>query len=292
MLAAVVNDAAVFGLARFARFQQQLAMEQLREADDGVERRPQLVTDGGDERGLGAAGALGFVARLLHRERVPFAGRDVAHHDDDAVGGRERRAPQLQPFRRRGFHQRRDLDLQRNGGAEFEALGDGLVAARGVGGTHRRRQPVPHQPRRRYAEEGVSCRRCERDFAVGVVARDDIAGVVGDQAIGRAALFKREPRQAMASVQRDDGRHRVEGDRRQGGDAERPGEHDGRRQRDGGQQTAEDVESGDLVAVTDGMNPAGKEVSNPLARPTTHMKSHALLAANAAPPLLNCRGAL
>ena len=44
-----------------------LVDQHLGEADDGVERRAQLVAHGGEEPALGGVGALGFGARILER---------------------------------------------------------------------------------------------------------------------------------------------------------------------------------------------------------------------------------
>ena len=62
------------------------------EADDGIERRAQLVAHGGEEAALGGVGALGLGARLLERLLLRLALGDVAHDRDDlALVPRRRR---------------------------------------------------------------------------------------------------------------------------------------------------------------------------------------------------------
>src|SRR5882724_4048276 len=69
MGAALVDVLGVLAIAFLAERPQQLALEHLREADDGVERRAQLVAHGGQEFGLGAAGALGLLHGFMQRAR-------------------------------------------------------------------------------------------------------------------------------------------------------------------------------------------------------------------------------
>ena len=65
--------------------------QHLREADDGVERRAQLVAHGREEAALGLVGPLGLGARVLERCFLFLALGDVAHHRHDlALAGRRR----------------------------------------------------------------------------------------------------------------------------------------------------------------------------------------------------------
>ena len=56
MLAAVVDVAGIVAVARFVDGAQQLVLDDLGKADDGVQRRPQLVAHVGEEHRLGAVG--------------------------------------------------------------------------------------------------------------------------------------------------------------------------------------------------------------------------------------------
>ncbi len=62
--AAGVDVLAVFQVFRRAQFAEHARLHDFREADDGVERRAQLVADIGQELGLGAVGLLGAVLLL------------------------------------------------------------------------------------------------------------------------------------------------------------------------------------------------------------------------------------
>src|SRR5438876_40187 len=59
--AAFMHGAGVVAVVRVADRPHRLGAQQLREADDGVERRPQLVAHVGEELGLGAARELGLL---------------------------------------------------------------------------------------------------------------------------------------------------------------------------------------------------------------------------------------
>ena len=62
--AALVDVLAVFVVFRRAERAEHARLHDLREADDGVERRAQLVADIGEELGLGPVGVLGAVLLL------------------------------------------------------------------------------------------------------------------------------------------------------------------------------------------------------------------------------------
>ena len=65
MDAALVDVLRVFAIALLAQRAQQLALQHFGEADDGVERRAQLMAHRGQELGLGAARQLGPLHRLM-----------------------------------------------------------------------------------------------------------------------------------------------------------------------------------------------------------------------------------
>ena len=52
MLAGLMDQADIFALALVAELAEHLARQNIGKADDGVERGPQLVTDGGKEPGF------------------------------------------------------------------------------------------------------------------------------------------------------------------------------------------------------------------------------------------------
>ena len=115
----------IVAIARFAERAEQLAIEDLREADHGVERRAQLVAHIGEELRLGAARALGLVAGTQELRFLRLAIGDVARHGDDAgpvarrILGAQRPAAHLDPHIARGLGSAR--------AADSELDGDGLV---------------------------------------------------------------------------------------------------------------------------------------------------------------------
>ena len=72
-----------YSLPRAARAAASFVRQHFRKADDGVERRAQLVAHGGEEPALGGIGALGFRARVLERLFLHLALGDVAQHRHD-----------------------------------------------------------------------------------------------------------------------------------------------------------------------------------------------------------------
>ena len=90
VLAAFMDEPRIVAVARFAERAEQLAVENLGEADHGVERRAQLVAHIGEELRLGAACALGLVAGAQELGLLRLALGDVARDRDNAG---TRRAP-------------------------------------------------------------------------------------------------------------------------------------------------------------------------------------------------------
>src|SRR5579862_1314281 len=94
MASAARDVGGVFAVARVAVRAEELARDDLREADDGVQRRAQLVTHIGEEARLGGARGLG---RLLGAVRILLAVLDrgeVADEEDEAaVAGARALAP-------------------------------------------------------------------------------------------------------------------------------------------------------------------------------------------------------
>ena len=96
--------------ARLVELHRLFVREHLGEADDGVERRAQLVAHGGEEAALGGIGALGLLARAFERLLLRLALGHVADHRDHlalAFGSRlgliERAAAHLDPDELRGL---------------------------------------------------------------------------------------------------------------------------------------------------------------------------------------------
>src|SRR6476661_10084178 len=63
VLAALMNHACIVPIALLPQSAKQLPIEDLRESDHGVERRPELMAHIGEELRLGAGGALCLIAR-------------------------------------------------------------------------------------------------------------------------------------------------------------------------------------------------------------------------------------
>ncbi len=82
MLAALADQSRIILAFRGIEREIGLVRQHLGEADDGVQRRAQLVAHGGEEAALGVVGALGLGARALQRMLVVLAARNVARHGD------------------------------------------------------------------------------------------------------------------------------------------------------------------------------------------------------------------
>ena len=82
MTSRLVDQLRVFVTTRGVDHQRTFLAEHFREADDGVERSPQLVAHGGEKAALGGVGALGLDARELHRLSFLLTLRDVAQDGD------------------------------------------------------------------------------------------------------------------------------------------------------------------------------------------------------------------
>lgn len=212
MLAGIVDELGIFPALGRAQHQGLLLRDHLREADDGIQRRPQLVTHGGEEAGLGGIGRFGGATRLLERLLGQLVVGDVAHHGDDFGLTREvsmrilahalvdRPAAHLDPekidltaLRTIGLAPQPELDA-----AHLAARGIGQRGeiGRAIGDMDAVEQAVTEQLRRRQAEHGLRRRRDELHRAVALMPRDHIAHVAGEQAI--ALLFAREQRHAGA----------------------------------------------------------------------------------------------
>src|SRR5262245_51723611 len=83
MTSRLVDELGVFVTTRSVDHQRTFLAEHFREADDGVERSPQLMAHGGEKPALGSVGALGLGARELDRLSLLLALRDIAHDGDD-----------------------------------------------------------------------------------------------------------------------------------------------------------------------------------------------------------------
>ena len=110
VLAAFMDEPCIVAVARFAERAKQLAVDDLGEADHGVEWGAQLMAHIGEELRLGAAGALGLVtgAQDLGLLRLPIG--DVSRDSDNAgsiedaaLRGLHRPAPHLDPDIARRF---------------------------------------------------------------------------------------------------------------------------------------------------------------------------------------------
>ena len=71
-MSGIVDQSGIFVAARGIEHQHGFLFQHVGKADDGVERRAQFVTHGGEEAALGGVGALGLGARLFQRA-VPEA---------------------------------------------------------------------------------------------------------------------------------------------------------------------------------------------------------------------------
>ena len=75
MLAGIVDQLRIFLAPGRIQHQHVFLRDHLGEADDGVERRAQLVAHGGEEARLGGIGLLGGGARLIERLLLRSCGR-------------------------------------------------------------------------------------------------------------------------------------------------------------------------------------------------------------------------
>ena len=129
MLAGIVDELRIFLAARGVDHHRLFVHDHLGEADDGVQRRAQLVAHGGQESRLGGIRLLGGGARQFECLLLDLAVGDVAHHGDDLGLGRtllERPATHLDPDEIGG----NVLAANRVAAeTEFDAL---LAAARGI----------------------------------------------------------------------------------------------------------------------------------------------------------------
>ena len=93
VIAGIVDQLGVFAAARAVEPHPLLVDQHVGEADDGVERRAQLVAHIGEELDLGGVGVVGLGAGALQRLLLVLALGDVAHHRDHLglAGGRRRR---------------------------------------------------------------------------------------------------------------------------------------------------------------------------------------------------------
>ena len=83
MQAGIVDELGVFPALGRTQHQSLLLRDHLGEADDGIERRAQLVAHGGEETRLGGIGRFRSAAGLIERLFGKLAIGDVAHHADD-----------------------------------------------------------------------------------------------------------------------------------------------------------------------------------------------------------------
>ncbi len=79
-----MDEARIVAVAGFAERAEQLAVEDLGEADHRIERSSELVAHIGEELRLGAARAFGLVAGLEQLGLLRLAIGDVASDGDDA----------------------------------------------------------------------------------------------------------------------------------------------------------------------------------------------------------------
>ena len=82
-----IDQPRILELARGIELER-LVGQHVGEADDGVERRAQLVAHGRDEAALGGAGALGFRARGIDGQLLRLALAHIAQHRDHFALGR------------------------------------------------------------------------------------------------------------------------------------------------------------------------------------------------------------
>ena len=105
------------------------ALEQLRVAVDGIERRADLVADAGDVAGLGDVGALGDFLGFLQRRVGAFVRVDFVHeHGRLACGSALGGAPALvrehdQPRHDARHHQQREIHQPQRGADGFALRG-------------------------------------------------------------------------------------------------------------------------------------------------------------------------
>ncbi|MGY4235484.1 hypothetical protein ACVIIW_004431 [Bradyrhizobium sp. USDA 4449] len=195
---------------RVARGEHQglLLRDHVGEADDGVERRAQLVAHRGEEARLGGIGGFRRAARLVERLLRELAIRDIAHHGDDF--GLAREIPTEILIERPAAHLDPDeVDLATLGAIrlppqpEFDAA---HLAARGVrqrreigrtiGDMDTIEQAMALQLCDGHAEHGFRRRRDELHRAIALMPRDHVAHVARQQAI--ALLLARQQRDAGA----------------------------------------------------------------------------------------------
>ena len=83
MMSGIVDEAGIFVAALGVEHQRVFLHQHFGKADDGIERRAQFVTHGGEEAALGGVGALGLGMRVEKRLLLPFALGHVAQYRDD-----------------------------------------------------------------------------------------------------------------------------------------------------------------------------------------------------------------
>ena len=222
MLARLVDELRVVAPARGVELERVLVHQHVREADDGVERRAQLVAHGRKEAALRGVGALRLAARLVDRQLLHLAVGDVAH-DRDHLAARavacvvareiERTAAHLEPDEARGraaaLHAvAAHPELDRAALAARRRVGERRQVGGTVGDVHAVEQAVADEVARRRAEQRLGGRRGEQHRAVaampgdhvGHVAREQVVALLADAQEARAGARER------AGAQRHRGR--------------------------------------------------------------------------------------
>ena len=207
MLAGIVDQLRIFLAPRRIEHQHVFLHDHLGEADDGVERRAQLVAHGGEEARLRRIRLFGDGARLFQRLLLHLAVGDVAHHGDDlgfAGGLLERATAHLDPDEIGGnvlaahaVAPQPEFDAARLAAARrIRQRGE---IGRTIGDMDAVEQAMALKPRHRRAEHGFGGGRDELHRAGTAMARDHVAHVARQQAI--AIFLDVEQRHAGARQQ-------------------------------------------------------------------------------------------
>ena len=198
MLAGFVDEPGIFVAAPGIEHERRFLHQHVGEADDGVERRAQLVAHGSEETALAGIGALGLGARFFQRPLLALTFGHITQHGDDfaavvtaGIADRlfERPAAHLDPHE---LHGRAAI-----GGGRFapHAEFDGLAFAqrRGVAERGQISRPVGHMDAAEQAlpvqvgdaatEQRLRGRRYEEHGAVAAVSRNHVGHVARQEPV-------------------------------------------------------------------------------------------------------------
>ena len=190
VIAGFVHQVRIFDITWATQGAEHLLHHHFREADDGVERRAQLVAHIGKEAALGPIGLFGKIAGFDQLALIGLALGDVARHRHDvgtvAVRMRHRAAANLGP----DMASARLFEPHHGGGrtAEIARIHEGGLHRLQIVGMAERGRHQPHQTFRRHPEQRQRRRTGISDAPVGGVTGDEVHRVVGQEPVHRRAL--------------------------------------------------------------------------------------------------------